>query len=77
MKVRKIEKKVLPCDQAAQKEADCVAELQKKLLEERELEKIRRLEKDSGNGPTGEPVTQIDWIYEGPGASKAGAAVAE
>jgi hypothetical protein len=74
---RKNEEKVWLREQAAEKEAGRVAELQKQLTEERKLEEIRRLERESGNGSVSFPTPQVDWMYEGPGVADPSAAAAE
>jgi N-terminal domain of CBF1 interacting co-repressor CIR/Pre-mRNA splicing factor len=57
-------------EQAAQKEAARIAELQKQLDEERKLDEVRRLELESGNVAPRAP--RVDWMYEGPGAAMPG-----
>jgi hypothetical protein len=74
---RKNEEKVWLREQAAEKEAGRVAELQKQLTEERKLEEIRRLERESGNGSLSLPTPQVDWMYEGPGVADPSVTAAE
>jgi hypothetical protein len=74
---RKNEEKVWLREQAAQKEAARVAELQKQLTEERKLEEIRRLQRESGNGEVSQSAPQIDWMYDGPGVAESLAVTAK
>lgn len=66
---RKNEEKVWLLEQAAKKEAERVAELQKQLEEERKLEAVRRLELESGNSAAVPRAPCVEWMYEGPGAA--------
>lgn len=73
---KKNEEKVWLRQQAAAKEALRVAELQKQLNEERKLEEIQRLERESGRSTAPPRAPRIDWMYEGPGAAMPGTAEA-
>jgi N-terminal domain of CBF1 interacting co-repressor CIR/Pre-mRNA splicing factor len=69
---KKNEEKVWLREQAANKEAARIAELQKQLNEERKLEDIQRLERASGNSSAPARAPRLDWMYEGPGAAMPG-----
>lgn len=71
---RKNEEKVWLLEQAAKKEAERVAELQKQLDEERKLEAVRRLELESGNSTAVTRAPCVQWMYEGPGVAASQAA---
>lgn len=79
VKTKKNEEAVWLREQAANKEAARIAELQKQLDEERKLEEVQRLERASGNSTAAPRVPRVNWMYEGPGAAMPGseAAVAE